>query len=350
MNTKTLRFICTRVILAGFALWVISVVVFVVMELPEGNFVRRLMVVCDLSEWCWDGENATVVDYYRDYYGLNRPLYTQYGLWISRIVFKGDFGFSFYPLSQVRDLIPDRLILTLALLVSTSVFVWAASVPIGVYLAMRRRSFEDRVFTVVGAVAQSVPQLLLALLLMYFLFAFFGLGIGGLFSGEYINAPWSAAKVFDLLQHLVWPSVVLGAAGVARQARLLRDTLIDELDRPYLAAARARGAPAWRVIAKYPVRMAAARLIVGFRGLLPGLVSGSVIVSVVMSLPTLGPEIVEAVPSYKVYDYYIYYYDTYLYGAIFLVLCALSVVGALFCDLVLGAVDPRVRLRGSAAR
>ena len=131
---------------------------------------------------------------------------------------------------------------------------------------------------------------------------------------------------------------------------MFRDTLIDELDRPYLAAARARGVPVWRVIAKYTARMAAARLIVGFRGLLPGLVSGSVIVSVVMSLPTLGPEIVEAVPSYKVYDYYIYYYDTYLYGAIFLVLCGIVVVGALFCDLVLGAVDPRVRLRGSVAR
>ena len=338
MNTKTLRFIRTQVLLAGFALWVISVVVFVVMELPEEDGIDRYY-----REWCRRYIDCPPNEYLeaaRDYYGLDRPLYVQYGLWVSRIVLKGDFGLSIPWHREIRDLIPDRLILTLALLVSTSVFVWAASVPIGVYLAMRRRSFEDRAFTVVGAVVQSVPQLLLALLLVYFLFAFFGLGIGGLFSGEYINAPWSAATVFDLLQHLIWPSVVLGAAGVAKQSSLLRDTLIDELDRPYLAAARARGAPAWKVIAKYPARMAAARLIVGFRGLLPGLVSGSVIVSVVLSLPTLGTLMADAVDNV----------DTYLYGAIFLVLCGIVVVGALFCDLVLGAVDPRVRLRGSAAR
>ena len=346
MNTKTLRFICTRVLLAAFALWVISVVAFVLMELPKGNMADRSMDTCfRYMELCTLSKED--LDPASDYYGLERPLYVQYGLWISRIVFKGDFGLFFYPLSQwerIGDLIPDRLILTLALLVSTSVFIWAASIPMGVYLAMRRRSFEDRAFTVVGAVGQSVPQLLLALLLLYFLFAFFGLDIGGLFSGEYLNAPWSAARVFDLLQHLVLPSVVLGAAGIAKQSSLLRDTLIDELDRPYLAAARARGAPAWKIIAKYPVRMAAARLIVGFRGLLPGLVSGSVIVSVVMSLQTLGTLIMYAVPVYSSH------YDTYLYGAAFLVLCAIAVVGALVCDLVLGAVDPRVRLRGSAAR
>ena len=340
MNTKTLRFIRTQVLLAGFALWVISVIAFVVMEMPVGDAVDRELNACIICR------SQDKLDAIRDYYGLDRPLYVQYGLWVSRIAFKGDYGPSISQFRSIRYLlIPDRLIFTLALLASTSALIWAASVPIGVYLAMRRRSFEDRVFTVVGAVAQSVPQFLLALLLVYFLFAFFGLGIGGLFSGEYINAPWSAAKVFDLLQHLIRPSVVLGAAGIAKQSSLLRDTLVDELDRPYLAAARARGAPAWKVIAKYPARMAAARLIVGFRGLLPGLVSGAVIVSVVLSLPTLGTLIVEAVPYYGRG-----YYDTYLYGAILLVLCAIAVVGALVCDLVLGAVDPRVRLRGSAAR
>ena len=340
MNTKTLRFILTRVLLAAFTLWVISVVAFVVMELPKGDAVDRALDACIICP------SPSELDPIRDYYGLDRPLYVQYGLWVSRIAFKGDYGLSIPRRRGIRDiLIPHELIFTLALLASTSVFIWAASVPIGVYLAMRRRSFEDRVFTVVGAVGQSVPQLLLTLLLLYFSFAFLGWSLGGLLSGEYINAPWSAAKVFDLLQHLIWPSVVLGAAGVARQARLLRDTLIDELDRPYLAAAQARGVPAWRVIAKYPVRMAAARLIVGFRGLLPGLVSGSVIVSVVMSLPTFGGIIMGAMPYYGRGSY-----DIYLYGGIFLVLCAIAVVGALVCDLVLGAVDPRVRLRGSAAR
>ena len=176
--------------------------------------------------------------------------------------------------------------------------------------------------------------------MMYFLFAFFGLGIGGLFSGEYINAPWSAAKVFDLLQHLIWPSVVLGAAGVARQAGLLRDTLCGELAKPYVLAARSRGVGRWKLFAKYSARMVFTQLVIGFRGLLPGLVSGSVIVSVVMNLDTIGALMANAVLNL----------DMYLYGGIFLVLCAIAVVGALVCDLVLGAVDPRVRLRGSAAR
>ena len=337
MNTKTLRFICTRVLLAGFALWVISVVVFVVMELPEGDAVDRHMAVCTISEDCHREDYLGVI---RANYGLDKPLYGQYRLWVSRIVLKGDVGPSFYPNREINDVITNMLILTLALLVSTSILIWAASVPIGVYSAMRRRSLGDRALSLFRIVGLNVPDFLLALLLMYFVFAFFGGNAGGLLSGEYINAPWSAAKVFDLLQHLIWPSVVLGAAGVAKQSSLLRDTLLDELDKPYLAAVRARGAPAWRVIAKYPARMAAARLIVGFRGLLPGLVSGTVIVSVVMSLQTHGWLIERALLD----D------DTYLYGAIFLVLCAIVVVGALFCDLVLGAVDPRVRLRGSAAR
>ena len=340
MNTKTLRFICTRVILAGFALWVISVVVFVVMELPEEDVVSRARNTLCVGIDCPDLYDS--LDALYDYYGFDRPLYVRYGLWISRGVFKGEFGRSLPWDSSIEDLITYWLIPTTSLLISTSVLIWVASVPVGVYLAMRRRSFEDRVFMVVGAVGQSVPQLLLALLLMYFLFAFFGLSVvgPGLLSGPYIDEPWTSANVVDMLQYLIWPSVVLGVAGVAKQARLLRDTLIDELDRPYLAAARARGAPAWKVIAKYPARMAAARLIVGFRGLLPGLVSGSVIVSVVMSLPTLGTLMADAVLIHS----------TYLYGAIFLVLCAIAVVGALVCDLVLGAVDPRVRLRGSAAR
>ena len=337
MNTKTLRFIRTRVLLAGFTLWVISVVAFAVMEMPAGDAVDRHMTVCTIREDC---TREDYLDAIRDYYGLDKPLYVQYGLWVSRMVLKGDFGPSFYPNRKIKDSITDWLIFTVALLASTSVFMWIASVPTGVYSAMRRRSLGDRAFSLFRIVGLNVPDFLLALLLMYFVFAFFGGNAGGLLSGEYINAPWSAAKVFDLLQHLIWPSIVLGAAGVAKQSKLLRDTLIDELDRPYLAAARARGVPAWKVIAKYPAHMAAAQLIVGFRGLLPGLVSGAVIVSVVMSLPTLGSLMGEAVLD----D------DTYLYGSVFLILCAIAVVGALVCDLVLGAVDPRVRLRGSADR
>ena len=338
MNMKTLRFILTRVLLAGFTLWVISVVAFAVMELPEEDAIDHYYSeICRRSVGCYRDEYLDAV---YDYYGLERPLYVQYGLWISRIVFKSEFGRSIPSDSSIEDLITPGLTFTISLLVSTSILIWAASVPIGVYMAMRRRSFEDRVFTVVGAVGQSVPQLLLSLLLMYFLFAFFGLSVDGLYWGEYVNAPWTSAKVVDMLQHLIWPSVVLGAAGVARQARLLRDTLCGELAKPYVLAARSRGVGRWKLFAKYPARMAFTQLIIGFRGLLPGLVSGAVIVSVVMGLPTLGTLMANAVLRL----------DMYLYGGIFLILCAIAVVGALVCDLVLGAVDPRVRFRGSAAR
>ena len=340
MNTKTLRFILTRVLLAVFTLWAISVFVFVVMELPEEDAIDRYY--SELCRRSIDCHRDEYLDAVYDYYGLDRPLYVQYGLWISRIVFKNEFGLSIPWYRSIEDLITYGLILTSSLLVSTSILIWAASIPMGVYLAMRRRSFEDRVFTVVGAVGRNVPQLLLALLLTYFLFACFGLSVGGPspLVGLYIDEPWTSAKVVDMLQYLIWPSVVLGAAGVAMQARLLRDTLCGELDEPYVLAARSRGVGRLKLFGKYHARMVFAQLIIGFRGLLPGLVSGSVIVSIVMNVDTIGTLMANAVLNL----------DTYLYGAIFLILCALAVVGALVCDIVLGAVDPRVRLRGSAAR
>ena len=338
MNTKTLRFILTRVLLAAFTLWAISVLVFVVMELPEEDAIDRYY--SELCRRSIDCHRDEYLDAVYDYYGLDRPLYVQYGLWISRIVFKSEFGLSIPWGSSIEDHITYGLIFTSSLLVSTSILIWAASIPMGVYLAMRRRSFEDRVFTVVGAVGRNVPQLLLALLLTYFLFACFGLSVGGPGPLAYIDEPWTSAKVVDMLQYLIWPSVVLGAAGVARQARLLRDTLCGELAEPYVLAAQSRGVGRWKLFAKYHARMVFAQLIIGFRGLLPGLVSGSVIVSIVMNVDAIGTLMANAVLNL----------DMYMYGAIFLILCALAVVGALVCDIVLGAVDPRVRLRGSAAR
>ena len=208
------------------------------MELPEGDALDREMNRLCLGFNCQDRYDSLDAAY--DYYGLDRSLYVRYGLWISRVVFKSEFGRSFTEDSSIEDLITYGLIPTISLVVSTSVLIWAASVPIGVYLAMRRRSFEDRAFTVVGAVGRNVPQLLLALLLMYFLFAFFGLSVvgPGPSLGLNINEPWTSAKVVDMLQHLIWPSIVLGAAGVVRQVGLLRDALCGDLAKPYVLAAR----------------------------------------------------------------------------------------------------------------
>ncbi len=336
MNTKTLRFIAMRVLLAVLALWIVSILAFVVTQLPKGDIVDQYKRwcrerECEMSQWQEDRAHG--------YYGLDRRMLLQYGSWITAIISKLDFGpaihyfaYSSYkePKLTIKDLLGERLKFTIVLLAYTSVLIWAASVPIGVYLIVRRQLWRDRAFAFLGCVGLYVPDFLLALLLMYFLFATFGWSVEGL----YVNTPWSVDKVIDMLHyHFILPGIVLGAAGVAKQARLLRETLLDELDRPYVTAARAKGVGVWKLVAKYPARVVAAKLIRGFRDLLPGLIGGSVIVSIVMRLPTLGPLMLQATERL----------DMYLYGAIILVLCALGVVCALVLDLILAVVDPRVR-------
>lgn len=344
MNTKTLRFIAMRILFAMVTVWVISLLAFIIIQLPEGDIVDEFERSC---RNCY-GISQRQSDHVRGYYGLDRRMLLQYGSWITAIISKIDFGPSiryFYhgvyeqPKGTIKDLLAERLIFTGALLAFTSILIWVVSVPIGVYLTVRRHLWGDRAFAFLGCVGLYVPNFLLALLLMYFLFATFGWSVEGLLSGEYVNTPWSVGKVIDLLQHLILPGIALGAMGVAKQARLLRETLSDELGRPYVTAARAKGVGVWKLVVKYPARVVAAKLIRGFRALLPGLIGGSVIVSIVMSLPTLGPLMLRATDRL----------DPYLYGAIFLVLCALGVVGALILDLVLGALDPRVRLTGKVA-
>lgn len=344
MNTNTLRFIAMRTLFAVAVLWVISLLAFVVIQLPEGDIADQYFGSCrecSISQ----GEEDDI----RGYYGLDRRILLQYGFWVTAIISKLDFGPSLREISRpyeepkrtIKNLLAERLILTIALLAFTSVLIWVVSVPIGIYSATRRGSWGDRAFTFLGGIGLYVPNFLLALLLMYFLLAYFGWNVAGLFSPEYIiDATWSVGKVIDMLQHLIVPGIALGAVGVAKQALLLRETLIDELGKPYVAAARARGMTARNLVFKYIARFALAELLRGFRALLPGLIGGSVIVSVVMSLPTLGSLMLGATT---------YWLDIYVYGAIFLVLCALGVVGALVLDLILAAVDPRVRLTGKVA-
>jgi peptide/nickel transport system permease protein len=230
--------------------------------------------------------------------------------------------------------LPPTIALTLFVIVVT----WVFAIPVGIYSAVRQHTIGDYAFTFLGFTGLEIPDFLFALVLMYLLFDLFGTSVGGLFSADYEDAPWSLAQVIDLLKQMIVPGIVLGTAGTAALIRIMRNNLLDELNKPYVVTARAKRLPAWKAIAKYPVRVAINPFISSIGALLPAVVSGSVIVSVVISLPTLGPVMLEAFNSQR----------PQLGGTIILLLGALTVVGTLISDLLLVVVDPRIRLTGSA--
>ena len=335
MSMGMLPFIVMRTILGALTLCIISFLTFVIIQLPEGDYVDRYIEQLRLEG---DEISQQEADAIRDYYGLNRPMLVQYWFWISRIIFKLDFGRSFARQRTIKELLADRLQFTIALAAFTAVLIWVFSLPVGIYSAVRHHTFGDYAFTLLGFTGLAVPDFLLGLVMMYVFFAYFGWSVGGLFSGQYINAPWSVGKVIDMLQHLLVPGVVLGTAGTAGQIRVLRNNLLDELAKPYVVTARAKGVVAWKLVVKYPLRIAINPLISGFGSLLPSLLGGSVIVSIVLSLPTLGPLMLRALEQQ----------DMYLAGSIFLLLSTLTIIGVLVSDLMLVVVDPRIRLMGGA--
>jgi peptide/nickel transport system permease protein len=272
----------------------------------------------------------------REYYGLDKPMLIQYWRWISRIMFQMDFGYSYRYDAKIRSLISDRLQFTIALSAFTTIVVWSFAFPVGIYSAVRQHSIGDYTFTFLGFAGLAVPDFLLGLVLMYVFFAYFDQSVGGLFSTSYQNAPWSVGRVIDMLQHLIIPGIVLGTAGTAGLIRTMRNQLLDELNKPYVVTARAKGLPGWRVILKYPTRIALNPFISGIGGQIAALLGSSVIVSVVLSLPTLGPLMLGALLSQ----------DMYLAGTIILLFGLLSVIGILISDLMLVVVDPRIRLSG----
>lgn len=337
MEMSMLPLIVMRTILGAFTLAVISFLTFVIIQLPEGDYVDRYIeqLRADGDDVSWqEAENL------REYYGLDRPMLYQYWLWVSRIIFKLDFGRSFALQRSIKELLADRLQFTVALAAFTAALIWVFSLPVGIYSAARHHTLGDYTFTFLGFTGLAVPDFLLGLVMMYVFFAYFGWSVGGLFSGQYINAPWSVDKLVDMLQHLIVPGVVLGTAGTAAQIRVLRNNLLDELGKPYVVTARSKGIAAWKLIVKYPLRVAINPLISGFGGMLPGLLGGAVIVSIVLSLPTLGPLMLRALEMQ----------DMYLAGSVFLLLSTLTIIGVLLSDLMLVIVDPRIRLMGGVGR
>ena len=332
-----MAYIVRRVLLAVFTLAMVSFLSFIIIQLPAGDYVDYY---ADHSKREWNRpitleEQAEL----REEFGLNQPMVMQWWGWISPMIFHGDFGVSFRPANMktpVKQIIGDRLPITIAITAFTIVLTWTLAIPIGIYSAVRQHSIGDFTFTLLGFTGLAVPDFLLGLVLMYIFLAYFHQSVGGLFSGDYQQAPWSFAKFVDLMKHMIIPSIVLGTSGLAGLIRVMRNNLLDELNKPYVVAARAKGQVEWKLVAKYPVRVAINPFVSGIGSMLPGLVGGSVIVSIVLSLPTLGPVMLQALQRQ----------DQFLAGTIILLLATLTVVGVLISDLLLVVVDPRIKLSG----
>ena len=325
MLTYTLQ----RFGLALLTIWAISVISFVIIQLPPGDFVDAYIASLSASGSMVRQEEAQAL---RQLYGLDQPIWVQYWKWASRVA-QGDFGTSMEWGRPVTEVLGDRLWLTVVVSLAAIFLTWGIALPIGIYSAVRQYSAADYVFTFVGFIGLAVPNFLLALIIMYFGFVLFDLNVGGLFSSEYQLAPWSWGKVKDLMAHLPLPALILALAGTAQLIRIMRANLLDELRRPYVATARARGLAEWRVIVKYPVRAALNPFASTIGYLLPFVVSGSIVVSLVLSLPTVGPLLLRALVAQ----------DMFLAGTIVLLLGVLTVIGTFISDLILMWIDPRIR-------
>ncbi len=325
-----LSYILRRLLIAIGTVWVISVIAFVIIQLPPGDYVTSYIAQLMATGTLVTQEEAENL---RLQYGLNQPVYVQYAKW-AWLVMHGNFGVSMEWKRPVTEVIGDRLLLTVLLALAAVIFTWILALPIGIYSAVRQYSVGDYAVTFLGFIGLAVPNFLLALVIMYFAFVYFGASVGGLFSTEYMDAPWSVARVLDLLKHLWIPALILGTAGTAQLIRIMRANLLDELRKPYVITARAKGLSEMRAILKYPVRVALNPFVSTVGYTLPYLVSGSIIVSIVLSLPTVGPLLLKALIAQ----------DMFLAGTIVLLLGIMTVIGTLISDILLVWIDPRIRL------
>lgn len=327
------RFLLRRLMGMVLTLGLISVIVFVVIQLPPGD-----IVTATLEQLASSGVEMTDerIQNMRAQYNLDEPLPLQYLYWFGNFL-TGDMGFSYLYARPVNELVWERLGYTLLISVGALIFTWLLALPIGIYSAVRQYSVADYAFTTIGLVGLATPNFLIALILMYLGHTLFGVSIGGLFSPEYMHAPWSWERFKDLLAHIWIPILVVGTSGMAITMRLMRANLLDELKKPYVTTARAKGMPPFRLIIKYPVRIAINPFISTIGLLLPALLSGEAIVGIVLNLPTTGPLLVQSLISQ----------DMYLAGSLIMLLSVLTVIGMLLSDLLLAWVDPRIRYEQS---
>lgn len=327
-----LAYLVRRLILAVLTTWAVSVLAYVVIQLPPGDYITSYIAQMSASGSFVTRQEA---DALRQEYGLDKPIWVQYMRWMGMVV-RGKFGMALEWGRPVSEVIGDRLWLTMAVSGAAILLTWVVALPIGIYSAVRQYSVGDYIATFIGFIGLAVPSFMLALVLMYFGFTLFNMNVGGLFSDEMAQAHWSWAKVWDLIKHLPLPATILALAGTAQLIRIMRANLLDELRRPYVVTARARGLSEMRVILKYPVRVALNPFASTVGYLLPYVVSGSIIVSLVLSLPTVGPLLLRALVAQ----------DMFLAGTIVLLLGVMTVVGTFLSDLLLMWIDPRIRLEG----
>jgi peptide/nickel transport system permease protein len=329
-------YVIRRILIMIPTLIAISAITFVIIQLPPGDYLSTL-----IAELQSQGENVDTakIEALRAQYGLDRPMIEQYLIWVWGLL-NGDFGFSFEYQLPVADVVGDRLFLTLVLNFTTIIFIWLVSFPIGIYSATHQYSWGDYGLTFVGFIGLATPNFLLALVLLYFANVWFGTSIGGLMDPAYIDEPWTTGKVLSVLEHLWVPVVVIGTSGTAGMIRRLRANMLDELQKQYVVTARAKGLSSFKTLIKYPLRTALNPFIADIGNMLPQVVSGSAIVSMVLSLPTTGPMLIAALQSQ----------DMYLAGSFLIFLAMLTVVGMFLSDLALAWLDPRIRLGGGANR
>ncbi len=340
-----LTYLIHRVLVLIPTLLVISLVTFVIIQLPPGDYLSN-----QIQELQAQGESAALekVEFLREQYGLDKPMVEQYAVWLGvwpsergfSGLLQGDWGWSFEYNLPVTDVVGDRLFLSFVLNFTTVVFIWIVAFPIGVYAATHQYSWGDHGLTLLGYLGFAMPNFLFALILMYFAQLYFGVSIGGLMAPEYIDQPWSLDKVGSVLDHMWVPVLVIGTSGTAAMIRRLRANLLDELQKQYVVTGRAKGLRPIRLLMKYPVRMALNPFVADIGNELPSVISGSAIVSIVLSLPTSGPMLLQALSSQ----------DQYLAGSFLMFLALLTVIGTVISDLLLAVLDPRIRLRGSATK
>ncbi len=329
-------YLVRRILIMIPTLIAISMIVFVIIQLPPGDYLTTY--VAELQS---QGEqvNEAKIAFLREQYGFGKPWWEQYAVWATGML-HGDFGFSFEYNMPVTEVIGDVLWLSFLVALSTVIFTWVVSFPIGIYSATRQYSWGDYGLTFIGFLGLATPNFLLALVLMYFAKQWFGTSIGGLMDEQFLGQPWTWPKIVSVLAHLWIPVVVIGTSATAGMIRRLRANLLDELQKQYVITGRAKGLPPGKLLLKYPLRMALNPFIADIGSILPQIVSGAVIVSVVLNLPTTGPLLLRALRSQ----------DMYLAGSFLMFLSVLIVIGVLISDFALAALDPRIRLRGGRER
>jgi peptide/nickel transport system permease protein len=324
-----LGFIIRRLLLFIPLLFIVSIVSFVIIQLPPGDFLTSYIM--QLRATGTDVSQETIQSLVK-LYGLDQPMYVQYVTWIKNIILRGDFGRSFQWNKPVKEVIGERIALTVVISLLTICFTWIIAIPIGIYSAIHQYTLFDYFFTFVGFIGISVPGFLLALIILYVAHTY-GYNITGLFSQEFIESPWSIPKIIDMLKHIWVPIVIIGLSGTAGLIRVMRATLLDELRKQYVITARAKGVPERKLLFKYPVRLAINPLISTIGWMLPSIISGETLVSIVLNLQTTGPVLLRATMLQ----------DMYLAGSFVLILSALTLTGTLISDILLAWVDPRIR-------